>query len=542
VAAEISALDQISQRRWADRRPVPPLYLLIPAILVALAALSPVAYLSIRLVEAGDRAVDLILRDATYQTLARSLVLASIVTSASILISLPLAWLTVRTDLPFRRAWAVITALPLVIPSYVGAFAVVEALGPRGLLQGALEGPFGVQRLPEIYGLAGAAFTLTLLTYPYVLLSVRSALWGIDPALEESARSMGSSRLASFVRVTLPQLRPAIAAGGLLVALYTLSDFGAVSLLRYESFTFVIYQQYESAFDRTLAAASSMVLVLVAVGLLGLEMWSRGRARYYRSSAGVRRRPTPVRLQAWRWPALALCAAVAGLALCLPVGVLGYWAAKGLQAGEGFGGLWTPAWSSFKVSAIAAGATVVAALPVAFLTVRYAGRLAGFIERVSYLGFGLPGIVVALSLVFFGIRFATPLYQTMSLLILAYAIIFLPVALGSLRTALLQISPHMEEAARSLGKAPPTVFFQVTLPLMRTGLVAGAAMVFLVTMKELPATLILGPIGFSTLATTTWSAASAALQAKAAYSALMLIAVSAVPMAVMMYRERKDEW
>lgn len=542
MAAEISVLDQVARAGWTERRPGPPLYILIPAVVVALLALSPVAYLAIRLYEAGDRSIDLILRESTFRTLMRSMVLASIVTAGSIAVSVPLAWLTVRTDLPFRRAWAVVTALPLVIPSYVGAFTVVEALGPRGLLQGMLQGPFGVERLPEIYGLTGASLTLTMLTYPYVLLSVRTALWGIDPALEESARSMGSRPLAAFARVTLPQLRPAIAAGGLLVALYTLSDFGAVSLLRYLSFTSVIYQQYESAFDRTLAAASSMVLVVVAVGLLGLEMWTRGRAKYYRSSAGVRRRPAVVKLGAWRWPALAFCSVVALISLGLPVGVLLYWALKGVQAGESFGLVWDAAWGSFRASAVAAGVTVVAALPVAFLTVRYAGKLTGLIERVSYLGFGLPGIVVALSLVFFGIRFATPLYQTMTMLILAYAIIFLPVALGAVRTALLQVSPNLEDAARSLGKAPPQVFFQVTLPLMRSGVVAGAALVFLVTMKELPATLILGPIGFTTLATTTWSAASAALQARAAYSALALIALSAIPMAVMMYRERRDEW
>lgn len=542
MAAEISALDQVAQAGWTVRKPGPPPYILVPAVLVALAALSPVAYLLLRLSEAGDRSVDLILRESTYQTLVRSLVLAAIVTAGSVLVAVPLAWLTVRSDLPFRRAWAVITALPLVVPSYVGAFAVVEALGPRGLLQGALQGPFGVERLPEIYGLTGAAFTLTLLTYPYVLLSVRTALWGIDPALEESARAMGSRPLGAFVRVTLPQLRPAIAAGGLLVALYTLSDFGAVSLLRYESFTHVIYQQYESAFDRTLAAASSMVLVGVAVGLLTLELWTRGRAKYHRTSAGARRRPGAARLGPWRWPAFVFCLVIAGLSLCLPVAVLTYWSAKGLQAGVSFAPVWDAAWASLRASALAAGVTTAAALPVAVLTVRYAGRLTNLIDRVSYLGFGLPGIVVALSLVFFGIRLAPPLYQTMAMLVFAYAIIFLPVALGALRTALLQVSPNLEDAARSLGKTAPQVLFQVTLPLMRTGIVAGAALVFLVTMKELPATLILGPIGFKTLATTTWSAASAALQAQAAYSALMLIALSAVPMALMMYRERKDEW
>jgi iron(III) transport system permease protein len=179
--------------------------------------------------------------------------LAAVVTAASVAVAVPLAWLTARTDLPGRRAWAVLAALPLVIPSYVGGFVLVSMFGPRGLLQDALA-PLGVERLPEIYGLPGAALALTLFSYPYVLLTVRGALRGMDPALEEASRSLGSGGWATFFRVTLPQLRPAIVAGALLVALYSLSDFGAVSLLQFDSFSREIYTQYRSAFDRTPAA------------------------------------------------------------------------------------------------------------------------------------------------------------------------------------------------------------------------------------------------------------------------------------------------
>src|SRR5690606_20800073 len=206
--------------------------LLIPAIIIGLLLVSPVVYLFVRVAEADRDAVDLIFNRRTLDTLLRSLQLMAIVSIASLLISLPLAWLTVCTDLPFRRFWSIATALPLVIPSYVGAMTIIEALGPRGMLQGWLE-PFGVDRLPAIYGLHGAAFTLTMLSFPYTLLALRTALWGIDPALEESSRMLGHGRWSTFFRVTLPQLRPAAAAGSLLVALYTLSDFGAVTLLRF---------------------------------------------------------------------------------------------------------------------------------------------------------------------------------------------------------------------------------------------------------------------------------------------------------------------
>src|SRR3712207_6251779 len=189
---------------------------------------------------------------------ALPILLAVVVTGASVAVSVPLAWLTARTDLPGRRAWAVLAALPLVVPSYVGGVVLVSALGPRGMLQGALE-PLGVERLPEIYRLPGAALALTLFSYPYVFLTVRGALRGMDPALEEAARSLGSGAWTTFFRVTVPQLRPAIVAGSLLVALYSLSDFGAVSLLQYGSFPREIYVQYQSAFDRTPADRKSVV-------------------------------------------------------------------------------------------------------------------------------------------------------------------------------------------------------------------------------------------------------------------------------------------
>ena len=185
--------------------------------------------------------------------------------------ALPLAWLTTRTDLPFRRAWVVLTALPLVIPSYVAGFIVVAALGPRGMLQGTLDGPFGVDRLPDIHGFAGALLTLTFLSFPYVVLTVRAAMLRIDPAMEESSRGLGRGNWATFFLITLPLLRPGVAAGGLLVALYTLSDFGAVSLLRYETFTWAIFVQYESALDRTLGAGLSLSLVVLALAIVGLE-------------------------------------------------------------------------------------------------------------------------------------------------------------------------------------------------------------------------------------------------------------------------------
>ncbi|GAB4534539.1 MAG: iron ABC transporter permease [Anaerolineae bacterium] len=512
-----------------------------PALVVAAIVLMPIVYLSLRAVEAGPSTWESLFRWRTLQLVLRTLGLALSVTGISTIVAVPLAWFTTRTDLPARRIWAVLTALPLVIPSYVGAYLVVAALGPRGILQGWLERLFNVSRLPDIYGFPGALLVLTLLSYPYILLSVRGALVRMDPALEEASRSLGWGPWQTFWRVTLPQLRPALAGGGLLVALYVLRDFGAVSIMRYNTFSRVIYIEYQSSFDRQAAATLSLLLVAMTSGLLALEMRTRGLARYHANGVGASRPPSLLRLGRWRWPATVLCAAVVGVALILPAGVLGYWLVRGIQAGQQPAPLWTAARNSFLASGLAAGAVLVAALPTVVLNVRRPGRLSQLLERLTYAGYALPGVVVALALVFFGTRYVRPLYQTLPMLIVAYGILFLPQAAGAVRASLLQVHPSLKEAARSLGRSPLNVFVTIDLPLIRPGVAAGAALVFLTTMKELPATLILGPPGFRTLATAVWSAVSEAFFARAAAPALLLILVSSLPAAFLILRGQRSE-
>jgi iron(III) transport system permease protein len=396
----------------------------------------------------------------------------------------------------------------------------------------------GIQQLPVVYGFPGALYVLTLLSYPYILLTVRAALQGIDSSQEEAARSLGRSPWETFWGVTLAQLRPALTAGGLLVALYVLRDFGAVSIMRYSTFTRVIYIQYQSAFDRTSAAALSLVLVALTLAILWWEVRSRGKGRYFNPGSGSSRRPARQALGKWRWPALMFCLAVVTLALFIPASVLVYWLWRGWAAGERLLPLVPAARNSMVASGLAAGAALLAALPVAIVSVRWPGRLSLLLERVTYAGFALPGIVVALSLVFFGANYALALYQTLPLLVLAYCTLFLPQAVSSVRTSLLQVHPHLEEAARGLGRSPGQVLSRITLPLVRPGMAAALSLVFLTTMKELPATLILAPLGFKTLATAVWSAVSEAFFAQAAGPALLLILASSIPMAILVLRER----
>ncbi len=509
-----------------------PLFLWVPALIVGAAMMLPPAYLVVRAVQGGGDAWDVALRGSTFDLLLRTAWLATVVTATTVVISVPAAWLIVRTDLPWRRFWAVTLALPLVIPSYVGGFAIVAALGPSGLLQDALE-PLGVDRLPDIYGFRGAWLALSLFTYPYVFLMTQAALRSLDPALEDASRGLGHGPVATFFRVVLPQLRPAAVSGALLVALYTLSDFGAVSLLRFDSFTRVIYIQYRSSFDRTSAAVLALFLVALTLLVLAGEAATRGRARYTSGRMGARRTPSPVRLERWRWPAFAGCAALALAALGTPAIVIGYWLIEGLRAGESFSVVWGAGLNAVWASGLAAAVAVAAAMPIAVLSVRRGGPVSAALERTAYVGYALPGIVVALSLIFFAVRYATPLYQTLPLLVFAYVVLFLPQALGSIRASLLQVPPSLEEAARGLGRAPLWVLATITLPLVRPGLWGGAALVFLTAMKELPATLLLGPTGYDTLATEIWANASEALFTQAAAAALLLILIAAAPMAVM---------
>ncbi len=523
------------ESRRSLRAPVP---LLALALLVVGAMLLPIAYLLVRAATADADIRQQLFRPATISVFARTAALAASVTTTCILVGVPLAWLTVATDMPRRRAFAVLTALPLVIPTYIGGYAIVSALGPQGALQALLGQLFGVERLPELYGFWGAWLALTLFSYPYVLLSVQSGLRGLDPALEEAARSLGFGPWHTFWRVTLPQLRPSIAAGALLVALYTLSDFGAVSLLQFNSFSRAIYVQYRGAFDRDYAAVLALVLVLLTGVVLAAEIWTRGRARYHRSTVGVVKPRPRVKLGIWRLPAIIFCTGVVLLALVMPVGVVSFWLLRGLQQGEPLRLVWSAAWNSVYTSAAAALFAVFAALPIAVLAVRFRSHWTTLFEAIAYAGYALPGIVIALALVRFASQYAPLLYQTLALMIFAYVLRFLPQALGAIRSTLLNLSPSLGEAARSLGHSPLHVTLRVTLPLIRPGLLSGAALVFLTAMKELPTTLLLGPIGFKTLATVTWTATAEGFFARAAAPALLIIVGSACSMLFVL----RDTW
>jgi iron(III) transport system permease protein len=493
------------------RARTPPPTLLLPACLAAAVALLPLVYLGVRASERGVGAVtDTLLRGRTASLVLRSLLLAGTVTALCLVIGVSLAGLMARGRLPARPLWAVLVALPLAVPSYVASFAWLS-LFPR----------FG--------GFLGATLVLTLVSYPYVYLPVVAALSRIDPAGEEVARSLGRGPLRTFLTVTARQVRPAAAGGALLVALYVLSDFGAVAMLRYDVFTRVIYSSYRSSFDPTPAAVLSCVLVLITVVILWGEVRTRGGRGHARLGGGAARRHRRTPLGRWTVPALAWCTLVTGLAVGLPLVALGYWLARGSSAGIDWGELATATGNTVAVSAAGALVAVVLALPVGVLAGRYGGRRVRLVEQATYAGHALPGIVVALAMVFLSVRYARPFYQELPVLVLAYAVLFLPAAVAAVRGSVAQSPPVLEEMARSLGRTPGGVLRSVTVPLAAPGIAAGAALVFLTCMKELPATLLLRPTGMETLATRLWSRTEIGAYAGAAPFAVALLVVAALP-------------
>jgi iron(III) transport system permease protein len=460
-----------------------PWWLVVPSVVAALIALLPVWYLVVR---AGSLAEvwEVLGTVSTLRLTIRSLVLTGLVTVLATAIGVGAAWLVARTDLPGRRFWAVAMVLPLAVPSYVGAFVWIEAF-------------------PSLAGLPGAVLVLTLVTFPYVFLPTLAALQGLDPAHEEVAASLGHGRAATAWRVTVRQVRPSIAAGALLVALYALSDFGAVALMRYEVFTWVIYGAYRSGFDPTRAAVLSLLLVALAVGLVLWEARIRGRAGV-RTGAGVARRGRQVHLGHARVPAILGLSTVLGAAVVVPAISIAAWSVTGAADVLDRAELASAITATVVLAGLSAAACVVLAVPVGVLAARHPGATSLLLERATFAGHALPGIVVAIAMVYVGVTLLRPIYQQAPVLVLGYVVLFLPLAVVGARTAVEAVPVRAEEVARALGSTRATVLRRVTLPVAAPGIAAAAVMVLLSTMKELPVTLLLHPTGTETLATELW--------------------------------------
>jgi iron(III) transport system permease protein len=488
-----------------SRETAPPL-LLVAATAVALLALIPLGFVVVYTVVIGaDEAWSLLVRPRVGELLFNTTRLVLGGMALSTVIGTAAAWLVERTQLPARRLWHVLLAAPLAVPAFVNSFGWVSLT-------------------PKVEGYAGALVIVTMSYYPLVYLPVAAMLRGLDPALEETAYSLGLGPWRTFTRVVLPQLRPGMLGGALLVGIHLLAEFGALQMLRFPTFTTAIYDQYRSSFNGPAANMIASVLVLCCLLLLLGELRLRGHHRYARLGQGAARpagrrplgRLTPV--------ALLGLALLVVLALGVPIGSLVHWLVIGSSTAFPIGSLVSTTATSLGLGLVAALVTTALAVPVAWLAVRHRSPVSTTLERSTYFANALPGIVVALALVTVSIHYVQPVYQTTALLVTAYSIMFLPRAMVTVRAALAQAPPLFDDVSHSLGNGPIATLRRVTLPLIAPGLGAGAALVFLAVVTELTATLLLAPIGTATLATQFWSnTASVAYGAAAPYGALMVL-------------------
>lgn len=513
------------------RVPARPLLQVASGVLAGLFAF-PALYLVWRNFTTGADPIGLLFSERTLGPLWRTLRLAVTVSFSAALLGTALAWLSTRTDIPLRRFWRSILPIPLVFPTFIGAAAFIRTLNPGGLANDALE-RFGIAETFELRGFFGAWLVLTLFTYPYVFLPVASRLVRLPASFEESARVLGDTPAQTFKRIVLPQISTAVAAGTLLVFLYTISDFGAVQLMRYDTLTRAI----ETNLARPqIAFAMSLILLVLALVVVVVEQRLTRKAAV--APSGRSARQATYSLGRWRVPSLAGMILAAGLAVGAPMVAIVDWAADGLLRTRRGGRPLTidsdkvieASWHTLESSVLTAIVAVAAVLPVAYLVGRYRSRLGNASLAVVTATFAIPGILIALALRFWTLRSGIAgdlLYDTKVLLIFAYVVRFGSLAMGVALVAVQTVPDRFHDAAKTLGASRGRRLSTIDVPLMAPGLLAAAGLVLLSTMKELPISLILAPLGYPTLTTRIFGSFEEAFVAEAGIMAAVLVIMSA---------------
>lgn len=517
-------------------------------VLVALLVAGPLVALPLSFV-VDPGALGQIADDLLPEALRASLVLALGVGAGTVVLGGGLAALVSFYDFPGRRwlDWALV--MPMAMPAYVLVFVLLGQYDADGWLQGALRDGFGVQ-LPEIRSTGGTIAVLTAVLYPYVYVLGRAAFLEQSRDTFEAARSLGLSHGSAIRRLALPLARPALAAGAALAVMEALADFGAVNLLNYRAMTDAIYRVWYGVFDRAAALQLATILVGVVVMLVLLERMLRGRARYHgalaRGEAVVPRRLTGVR----GWLATAAPVALLAVVLVGPIVQLVAWSVEALGEGATAAELGRSAVTSLGLAAVAAAISAVVATVVVYGRRTRPSRLGSASARVQTLGYALPGTVVAIvvyiPLAWLDRRidgaFGTGLLLTGSAvgLVLAYLVRFQALAFFAVDARMARIDPALDDAARSLGADRDRVLADVHAPLLWPGIAAAALLVFVEVMKELPATALLRPLGNDTLAIAVWEATKDSRFDTAALPALLIVAISLVPVIVMIRLSRDD--
>jgi iron(III) transport system permease protein len=488
------------------------------ALLVTLGACLPIGFIVWVAVQTGWPVVSaLVFRPRVGELLVNTMLLVALTLPLCTLFAIGLAWLTERSDLPFARVWSWLVVAPLAIPAFVHSYAWVSFI-------------------PSLNGLFAAVLVSTLAYVPFMYLPIAATLRRLDPGLEEAAASLGRSPMHVFLRVVVPQLRLAICGGGLLVALHLLAEFGLYVMLRFDTFTTAIVAQFQSAYNGPAANMLAGVLALCCFSFLALETRLRGQERYARVGSGAARTLRLARVGRWTAPSLIFLSAWTALGVGVPVFTLVGWLLHGGADVWRVEQIMPPVLDTLLFAGLGGALASLAALPIAWLSIRAPGPLQRFVEGLNYVVGSLPGVVVALALVTMTVRIAMPLYQTMATVLLAYVLLFLPRAIIGLRSSLAQAPVELEQAAASLGRTPMNALWSVTARLAAPGAAAGMALVGLGIINELTATQMLAPNGTQTLATAFWAYSSELDYAAAAPYALLMIILS-LPLTILLYAQ-----
>jgi iron(III) transport system permease protein len=465
------------------------------------------------------------------------------------MIGVSTAWLVSMHEFPGRRVFEWALVLPLAVPAYVMAYAYTDLLQFVGPVQTWLRATLGWEPgsywFPDVRTLGGAVVMFVFVLYPYVYLLTRAAFLEQASGMSEVGRSLGLGPWRAFFRVSLPLARPALAAGTALALMETLADYGTVAYFGVQTFTTGIYRAWFSLGDRVASAQLATTLLGFVVVLLLLERLSRGRARFYDTT--MRNRPRPGRrLRGWRAAVAVFACAVPLLAgFVVPAGVLLEMAVTEGDAQLG-GHFFRLARNSFTLAALSAALAVLLSVLLAYAARMSRSRWPASLNRVVGLGYAVPGSVIAVGVLIpvtrldvwlaaaiessLGYRPGLLLTGGIAALVYAYLARFLAIALHTVEASLSRITPSMDDAARSLGCDPGTTLRRVHLPLLRGGVLTAALLVFVDVMKELPATLVMRPFNFDTLATQAYVLASDERLAEASTSALAIVAVGVLPL------------
>ena len=499
-----------------------------PAAIIAMAAgvsllgLVPLGYVLVTAIATGAPTLSaLVFRPRVGELLANTAGLVLITVPLCALVGVAAAWLVERTRLAGSRAFGILLVVPLAIPAFVNSYGWVSAV-------------------PSLNGLWSGVLVAGLSYFPLVYLPTVAALRRLDPAVEESARSLGVAPFGVFLRVVLPQLRLPILGGSLIIGLHLLSEYGAFAMIRFDTFTTAIVDQFRSTFNGPAANALAGVLVLCCLFLLVGESGARGGARYARIGTGAARPSNRARLGRWAPIAYLFLGVLVGLSVIVPFASVARWLVSGGFAIWSDRYLLTALGQTIGYGLVGALVTCLLAFPIAFLAVRFPGRVARVLESINYVTSSLPGLVTALAFVTVAIRLMPTLYQSTALVIVVYLLMFLPRAIVNLRSGLAQVPPGLEEAARSLGRHPLVAFSTVTLRFVMPSALAGASLVFLGIVTELTSTLLLAPNGTRTLAIQFWSRVNDIDYVGAAPYASLMILLS-LPVTYLLFARSRSE-